>query len=152
MNMTRLLNARRMTFLALASLVAVAGTASALPLALPGIDQRLDTPAGSVQASYHESAHACIDARTPALPAVPVPALPVPVAVPAVPNVSGNAATCLDAGLDGVKADLDADAMGLKAGTGADVDTSKQHDTVKQTAGGLKGFLEGIASSIASWF
>lgn len=143
--------ARKMTFLALGSMLAVAGTVAALPSLPIGIDQRVDTPAGSIAAAADQNgANACIDAYTPALPALP--ALPVPVAVPAVPSVYGAADTCAKASLDGVSVDAGADAMGLKAGTGADLDTSEQHETVKQTAGGVQGFFQDLAGRIASWF
>lgn len=142
--------ASKMTFLALGSLLAVAATATALPL---GIDQHVATPAGSLSAAADErGANACIDAYAPKLPAVPVPALPLPVAVPAVPDVSAAADTCAKASLDGVAIDANADAMGVKAGTGADLDTSEQHETVKKTAGGAMGFIQGLAHRITSLF
>lgn len=143
--------ARKLTLLTMTAVLAVAGTAMAIPLA---IDQVVDTPAGRVAAQADEhGANTCIDARTPQLPALPaVPALPVPVAVPAVPNVYGGARSCASASLDGVAIDADADAMGIAAGTGADLDTSEQHEQVKQTTGGLKGFLSGLAGRITSLF
>lgn len=146
--------ARKLTLLALGSLVAVAGTVAALPALPLGIQQDVQTPAGSISAAAdQDGADACIDASTPALPSLPaVPALPVPVAVPAVPNVYGAADTCAKASLDGVAIDANADAMGLKAGTGADLDTSEQHEQVKQTAGGVKGFFTGLADRITSLF
>lgn len=149
--------ARKLTLLALGSLVAVAGTVAALPALPLGIDQKVETPAGNISAAAdQDGADACIDAYSPALPALPalpaVPALPVPVAVPSVPNVSAAADTCAKASLDGVSIDAGADAMGVKAGTGADLDTSEQHEQVKQTAGGVKGFFTGLADKITSWF
>ena len=160
MNMnTNTRRARNLTFAALGTLLAVAGSVAALPVALPfAIDQRVDTPAGSIAAQADENhARACIDARTPAVPALPVPALPalpvpVPVAVPSVNSISGHAASCADAGLDGARIDADADAMGLKAGTGAGADTSEQADTVEHTAGGVMGFLGGIKDRVLSLF
>lgn len=148
----------RLAYLGLGALtlLAVAATASALPL---GLSHNVATPAGSVSAEASDhGAKACISPATPALPALPaVPALPlpVPVAVPALPSapaISGAATVCADASENGVHASADANALGASASTGADVDTSEQAKTVKQTAGGIKGLLEGIAGSIKSWF
>lgn len=151
----------RLAYLGLGALtlLAVAATASALPL---GLSHNVATPAGSVSAEASDhGAKACISPATPALPALPavpaVPALPlpVPVAVPALPSapaISGAATVCADASENGVHASADASALGASASTGADVDTSEQAKTVKQTAGGIKGLLEGIAGSIKSWF
>lgn len=156
MSMNNNRRTRNMTFAALGALLAVAGSVAALPLA---IDQRVDTPVGSIAAQADEDhARTCIDARTPAvpalpaLPALPTPPVPVPVAVPSVDSLSGRAATCADAGLDGARIDADADAMGLKAGTGAGADTSEHANTVKHTAGGVIGFLDGIKGRVLSLF
>lgn len=154
-------NARRMNRLAYVglgalTLLAVASTAAALPL---GFAHSVATPAGSASAEYGDyRAAACISPATPALPALPaVPAVPVPLpigvpALPSAPALSGAAKVCADASPDGISADADANALGASAKTGADVDTSEQHKTVKQTAGGVLGFFEGLGSSIKSWF
>ena len=151
----------RLAYLGLGALtlLAVAATASALPL---GLSQNVATPAGSVSADYSDyAARACISPATPALPAVPavpaVPALPVPLpigvpAIPSAPALSGAATVCADASENGFSASADANALGASASTGADVDTSEQAKTVKETAGGIKGFFEGLAGSIKSWF
>lgn len=148
--------ARNLTALALGALLAAAGTAVALPL---GIQHSIDTPAGTAYAAADEQgADACLSNSVPQLPALPavpsLPALPVPVpvAVPAVPDVYGSADTCAKAGLDGVSIDTGADAMGLHAGTDAGLDTSQEHQDVEETAGGALGFFQGIAHRIASWF
>jgi hypothetical protein len=151
----------RLAYLGLGALtlLAVAATASALPL---GLSQNVATPAGSVSADYSDyAASTCISPATPALPALPavpaVPAVPVPLpigvpALPSAPAVSGAATVCADASENGIHASAAADAMGAHAETGADVDTSEQAKTVKETAGGLKGFFEGLGSAIKGWF
>ena len=148
-------NARNLTVALLGGLLAVASAAAALPL---GFDQRVTTPVGHIQAQADgEHARTCIDARTPAVPTLPVPALPalpvpVPVAIPSVDQIQGGFATCAKAGLDGVDADLDADAMGFEASTGAGADTSEQAKTVKQASGGVLGLLESIKGRVLSLF
>ncbi|MEK6976422.1 MAG: hypothetical protein AABY18_08795 [Candidatus Thermoplasmatota archaeon] len=151
----------RLAYLGLGALtlLAVAGTASALPL---GLSHNVATPAGSVSADYADyAASTCIRPAVPALPALPavpaVPALPVslPIGIPALPSapaVSGAATVCADASENGIHANAVADAMGAHAETGADVDTSEQAKTVKQTAGGIKGLLEDLGSAIQSLF
>jgi hypothetical protein len=74
------------------------------------------------------------------------------VPMPSVGQISGAANVCADAGLDGVYASADADAMGSHVQTGADVDTSQQHDAAKQTAGSVKGFFQGLADKITGLF
>ena len=156
MSMNRnLRTARNLTLALLGGLVAVAGAAAALPL---GIDQRVTTPVGHIEAQADDqNARACIDARTPAVPALPVPALPtlpvpVPVAIPSADQIRGGFASCADAGLDGVDAEFGADAMGLEARTGATADTSEQAKTVKQAAGGVMGLFESIKGRVLSLF
>ena len=160
-NQTQPRRMNRLAYLGLGALtlLAVAATASALPI---GLGHQVDTPAGSVAASYDDhAANTCISPAVPALPPLPAPSLPalpplpVPLPVPAIPSVpavSGAATVCADASTDGVSASVDADAMGASASTGADVDTSKQASAAKETAGGIKGFFEGLGASIKSWF
>lgn len=151
-------NARRMTRLLLVaglSLVAVATTAAALPLSL---SQGASTPVGSAYADYDDyAASTCISPATPSLPALPaVPAVPLPVPVglpmPSVGQVSGAATVCADASPDGIHASASADAASLHAETGADADTSAQHDAAKGAAGAVKGFFQDLADKIGSWF
>ena len=136
------------------TLLAVAGMASAIPL---GLAQDLHTPAGSASASYADyAANACISPSTPALPAVPaVPAVPLPLPValpmPSVGQVSGAATVCADASPDGISASIDADAAGHHIGTGADVDTSKEHEAAKGAVGAVQGFFEGLYSALKFW-
>jgi hypothetical protein len=156
MTTKNLLNARRMIVLSGLALLAVAASAAALPL---GLSHSVATPAGSVDASYDDyAANACISPATPALPALPaVPAVPLPLpigvpALPAAPTIAGAGTVCADASENGVHASAVADAMGAHAETGADVDTSEQAKAVKGAANDGKGFLESLASKIASWF
>ena len=148
----------RLAYLGLGALtlLAVAATASALPL---GLSHSVATPAGSVAADYSDyAASTCISPAVPALPALPaVPTVPVPVPVglpgiPSAPAISGAATVCADASENGLSASADANAMGASASTGADVDTSQQAKTAKETADGIKGFIGGLAGSIKSWF
>ena len=136
------------------TLLAVAGMAAAIPI---GLAQDLGTPAGTASASYSDyAANACISPATPALPALPaVPAVPLPLPValpmPSVGDVSGAATVCADASPDGLSADIDADAMGHHVGTGADVDTSKEHEAAKGTANAVKGFFQDLAGALKFW-
>lgn len=140
--------ARKMTFLALGSLLAVAGTALALPL---GIDQNVATPIGALDAhADQDGASTCLDMASPALPAVPY--VPLPVATPAVPQVYAQGYTCADAGLDGINVATSTDAAGLQAEAGSQLDTSQQHDDAKGILGSVKGFFEDFGNSIASLF
>ena len=156
----------RFLLTALAAMMAVAAPASALlglP-ALPSIDQQVDTPAGSIDASASENgASACADLYTPALPAVPalpsVPSLPVPVAVPAVPALpaapSAGANYCTSAGLDGVYADVGADAAGTHIGTGLEAESPVSQEqiesTASETADEAHGFFDGILDTLFGW-
>lgn len=148
------------------ALVAVASPATALPglPALPSVDQRIDTPAGGIDASASEQGAAlCSDLSTPTLPAVQfpaVPSLPVPVAVPAVPalptsSVSAAAGSCVSAGLDGASINADINAAGAQAGTGiaAESPISQQEleATVDETTGEAHGFFEGIIETLFGW-
>ena len=149
-----------------AALLAVAVPSSALlglPVALPSADQHIDTPAGSIDASASEQgADLCADLYNPALPAVPalpVPSLPVPVpmpALPAVPTVSAGADACASAGLDGVYADVGADAQGTHVGTGIEaqspVSQQQIESTASETTSEAKGFFEGLIDSLFGWF
>lgn len=173
---------RRIALLAATALVAVAAPASALlglPVALPGIDQRVDTPAGSIDAAASgQGASACIDLGTPALPPLPavpalpslpsLPTLPVPVAIPALPSVpavpapSAQAKACASAGLDGASASLDADAAGSRVGTGIDAQTpvpvsavegiaAEAQGLASETSGESVGFFEGLMDTLFGW-
>lgn len=144
------------------ALLAVAAPASALPglpVDLPGVEQRIDTPVGRIDAAASEGGVAsCADLATPALPAPPsLPALPVPVAVPAVPAIPTSAAAnlCYGAGLDGAYADADLDAAGARVATGIEAKSPVSEDeldaTVDETAGQAKGFLEGILDTLFGW-
>lgn len=143
----------RMTRLAFAgalTLLAVAGTAAALPI---GLSHGVSTPAGDAYASYaDDAAGVCLSPSTPALPAVPAIPLPLPVQAPALPAASGAATVCADASPDGVSVDASADAAGLHAGAGAEADTSEQHESANGAIAAVKGFLGGLADSIRSWF
>jgi hypothetical protein len=151
-----------LAFAGLFAVLAAAVPASAalgLPIGLPSVGQHIDTPLGPVDADASENgASACADLATPALPALPaVPSLPlpVPVAVPAVPAVGAATQDCASAGLDGAHAQVGAQAAGLSASTGADVDTSPAHQAVDgatQTASESSGFFQGLLDSIMSWF
>lgn len=144
--------ARSLTILfALGAAVLVAAAPAQAQLSLPSISQQVATPAGTADVRADQSgAAACLDAATPALPSVPVPALPLPIGAPALPDPYANSKVCADASLDGVSADADADAMGLKAGTGADVDTSEQHETAKGFVGTVKSIVGSIAGGLKS--
>ncbi len=147
-------NANRLTrrlLLAGTALLAIAGTALALPLPI-GVDQSISTPAGSYSAyTDGDAASACISPSTPSLPAVPAVPLPLPVALPAIDAPSGAATVCADASPDGVSADASADAAGMHAGTGADVDTSQQHESAKGAAEAVSGFFGSLAKALKFW-
>jgi hypothetical protein len=150
------------------SLVAVAAPASALPglaMALPSVDQRIETPAGSIDAHASDQGAAfCSDVYTPTLPAVPalpaVPSLPVPVAVPAIPapstsSIYAAADSCASAGLDGASITADVEAAGAHAGTGiaaeSPVSQKQVEATVDETTGQAKGFFEGLLDTLFGW-
>jgi len=139
-----------------AALVAVALPASAvlgLPVSLPSAGQHIDTPVGSIDADASENgASACADLATPALPAIPAVPLPLPVPVPAVPDLGAASKDCASAGLDGASASAGAQAAGLSAGTGADVDTSAVHGAAEQSSSAATGFFQGIIDTVMSWF
>jgi hypothetical protein len=170
----------RLLFASALAVLAVAAPASALlglPVALPGAEQRIDTPAGYADVSAGEhGADACIDLATPslpipaapslpALPSLPLP-LPVPVpavpAVPAIPSPSAGAETCVAAGLDGASASVAADANGVHAGTGIEASSPVSEEQLAATVGEAqsaagstasesKGFFDQVYETLFGW-
>lgn len=174
------LMSRRLLLATLTTVVAVAAPATALlglPIGIPSVDQSIETPAGTAQASAGESGAAtCIDLGTPALPvpALPaapaLPALPVPLpvavpsvpALPALPAPSADAEVCAAAGPGGVSAGIDADAAGIHAGTEAEAPMPVPLDQVESTVGeatqtadsatgGAQGFLDQVVEILFGW-
>lgn len=168
----------RLLLASLAAVLAVAAPATALlglPIALPAVEQHVDTPFGPVDASAGEQgAGICYDLATPAvpvpaLPALPaLPSLPLPVPIPAVPALPAlptpSAATnaCVAAGLDGASADVGADAAGIHVGTGIQADSPVPMDQVESTvgeaqstagsaAGAATGFFEDLVETLFGW-
>lgn len=153
----------RVLLAGMAALLAVAVPVSALPglpVALPSVDQHIDTPVGAIDAAASEQGVAsCADLYTPAVPSLPaLPALPVPVAVPAVPaipDLSAAANACYGAGLDGAYADAGVDAAGTRIGTGIEAQSPVSEEqidsTVDETTNEAKGFLDGLLDTLFGW-
>jgi hypothetical protein len=99
--------ARNVLLLGSLALLSLAGSAAALPSlpalpaapSLPAIDQGVATPVGGAHvriADGHIQACADAQASTAVLQAVPIPALPVPAAIP---HASAKADACIEAGV-----------------------------------------------------
>ncbi|HJQ93024.1 MAG TPA: hypothetical protein VJ874_01930, partial [Candidatus Thermoplasmatota archaeon] len=79
----------------------------------------------------------------------------VPLAVPAVPIPSANAAACASAGLDGASAHADIDSTVADASTGIEAKSPVSQDEVEaladETTGTAKGFLQGVLDTLFGW-